>query len=237
MPYGATAGDVSSLRLNAVASLLAWRSLSVATVRCVDRRKFVNLRDLSSLTALHWVMASQRGDAHLDVERAQVADAQRDPRRFAELYEANFDKVYAYVAHRTTSRHDAEDVTSTVFQRALAKLPEFEWRGVPLIAWLVRIAANELIGGARDRTVPVGEPAGLNVDDGALFEQIERRAVLYRLVRALPEDQKRVIALRFIDQLSIKEIAAELERSEGAVKQLQFRALSSLRSQLGESDV
>src|SRR5205807_5626158 len=73
-----------------------------------------------------------------------VAAAQRDPRRFGVLYERNFDLVYAFVARRVPSRPEAEDITATVFYKALANLAGFEWRGVPFAAWLVRIASNEI---------------------------------------------------------------------------------------------
>jgi RNA polymerase sigma-70 factor (ECF subfamily) len=66
------------------------------------------------------------------------------------------------------------------------------------------------------------------------LEQVERRAQLFRAVDALPEDQRRVILLRFGEEKSIREIAADLNRSEGAVKQLQFRGLENLRARLRE---
>ena len=75
-------------------------------------------------------------------ERLLIEAAQRNPGRFAELYERNFDLVYAYVARRVGSRAEAEDVTAEVFQQALANLPRFEWRGVAFAAWLRRMAAN-----------------------------------------------------------------------------------------------
>ncbi|HEY6182161.1 MAG TPA: sigma factor, partial [Terriglobales bacterium] len=75
-------------------------------------------------------------------ERLLVEAAQRDPRRFAELYELHFRRVYAYVIRRVERREEAEDVTSEVFHHALAKIKSFEWRGVPFSAWLMRIAAN-----------------------------------------------------------------------------------------------
>jgi len=66
------------------------------------------------------------------------------------------------------------------------------------------------------------------------LEQVERRAQLFRAVDALPEDQRKVILLRFGEEKSIREIAADLNRSEGAVKQLQFRGLENLRARLRE---
>ncbi len=75
-------------------------------------------------------------------ERLQVEAAQEDPARFADLYEDNFERVYAYIAHRVGNRDDAQDATADVFQRALAGLPRFEWRGLPFVAWLLDDSSN-----------------------------------------------------------------------------------------------
>src|SRR5437899_3079488 len=79
-----------------------------------------------------------------DAERLLVEAAQRDPARFGDLYDRHFERVYAFVARRVRDRDAAEDVTADVFQRALAALPAFEWRGAPFAVWLLRIAANAL---------------------------------------------------------------------------------------------
>src|ERR1700690_3173262 len=78
-------------------------------------------------------------------ERLLVAAAQKDPTRFAELYEVHFEQVYAYIARRVGAREVAEDLTSEVFHKALANLRRFEWRGVPFVGWLLRIAANAIV--------------------------------------------------------------------------------------------
>jgi len=162
-------------------------------------------------------------------ERLLVEAAQRDPSRFAELYEQNFDRVYAYVSRRVRTREMAEDLTAEVFQQALAHLGDFEWRGVPFVGWLLRIASNALADGwkrvAREQELPADEELGSNSD-------LERWAMLSKLVDTLPADQKQVILRRFVDQRSIRDIALELGRSEGAVKQLQFRALQALRARV-----
>jgi RNA polymerase sigma-70 factor (ECF subfamily) len=162
-------------------------------------------------------------------ERLLVEAAQRDPRRFAELYELHFRRVYAYVIRRVERREEAEDVTSEVFHHALAKIKSFEWRGVPFSAWLMRIAANVITD--RWRGSRESELVSDDLEDSAA-EDIEQCALLSQLVQGLPADQKRVVLLRFVEQKSIKEIASELKRSEGAVKQLQFRALEKLRAQM-----
>ena len=163
-------------------------------------------------------------------EQLLIEAAQRDPSRFAEIYEHNFERVYAYVARRVSSREEAQDVTAEVFHHALANLSQFEWRGVPFVAWLLRIAANALADrwkrSARD-PVATEEFVEPEVDD-----EVERKAMLAQLVDALPVDQRTVIIRRFVEQRSIKEIALELKRSEGAVKQLQFRALEALRGKM-----
>jgi RNA polymerase sigma-70 factor (ECF subfamily) len=169
-------------------------------------------------------------DADAD-ERLLVEAARKDPRRFAELYEAHFERVYAYAARRLRDRHEAEDVTSEVFQQALAGLPRFEWRGVPFGAWLLRIAANAIVDRWRRRERERGTPSPEARAEPGL-EEVEDQARLFRLVGQLPGDQRRVIEMRFVEQKSIREIASELGRSEGAVKQLQLRALSGLRERM-----
>jgi len=170
-----------------------------------------------------------------DEERLLIEAAKADPRRFAELYERHFDRVYAFVARRAADRGEAEDVTSEVFHQALAHLGRFEWRGIPFAAWLLQIARNSLADrwarAARER----GEPALELADDGQPGDA-DRRAILAGLVGELPGDQQRVVRERFVEGRSVREIARELGRTEGAVKQLQFRALQSLRARLRDTD-
>jgi RNA polymerase sigma-70 factor, ECF subfamily len=170
-------------------------------------------------------------------ERLLVEAAQRDPARFAELYEAHFERVYAYVVRRVRDRHHAEDVTSEVFQQALANLRRFEWRGAPFAAWLFRIAANAIADRARQAAREHGTPAPESGEDpGPALERDDELARLYRRVRELPADQRRVIEMRFTEDKSVREVARELRRSEGAVKQLQFRAVQSLRESMGRAN-
>lgn len=164
-------------------------------------------------------------------ERALIEAAQQDPGRFAELYELHFHRVYAYIAGRIKDRAESQDLTAHVFQQALANIGKFKWRGAPFVTWLYRIAANAIADHARKKSREVPEIESTAFVDPDL-EQVERRARLFRAVEELPDDQRRVIALRFGEEKSIREIAAELNRSEGAVKQLQFRGLENLRTRL-----
>ena len=168
-------------------------------------------------------------------ERALIEAAQADPARFVDLYERHFHRIYAYVIRRTGSRAEAEDITSEVFERALVNLPRFEWRGVPLVAWLFRIAANAIADRRQQIERDSGDPP-TDVPDESESATIERRAMVFQLVERLPDLQRQVIEMRFVDGKSIREIAAELGRSEGAVKQLQLRAIENLRAQMEGPD-
>ena len=165
-------------------------------------------------------------------EQRRVSQAQRDPALFAELYEGNFDRVYAYIARRVPTRQDAEDLTSEVFHEALRGLPQFEWRGLPFVAWLLGIARKRLAERWR-RNGQQHETAVDDLEEGAFEVDVEESLALVQLVEDLPKDQRLVIRRRFVEQKSLREIAEELGRSEGAVKQLQFRALQHLRTKMG----
>jgi len=192
-------------------------------------------------------------------ERLLIEAAQRDRARFADIYEEYFEIVYAYVARRVRNRSTAEDLTSDVFHKALANLPKFKWTGAPFASWLFRIASNLIADLARRKALeadPASSPrVSKGVDTPSLrvglpprsgsgssktqqsdLEEAERLAVLFRLVDALADDQRRVIAMRFAEEKSIKQIAEELGRSEGAVKQLQFRALRNLRKAISPQE-
>jgi RNA polymerase sigma-70 factor (ECF subfamily) len=177
----------------------------------------------------------RRGDpAREDTEERRLVEAaQADPARFGDLYEIHFERIYAFIARRVRDQDTAEDLTSDVFHRALASLRNYESRGVPFAAWLIRIAANAVADQYKRaaREAPVSEDTpepSANPD----MEGVEHRARLFRLVNELPSDQRQVIFERFVEQRSIREVAQQFGRSEGAVKQLQFRALQNLRTRM-----
>lgn len=172
-------------------------------------------------------------------ERRLVEAAQQDRAHFVEVYEEFFDLVYAYVARRTRSRDDAEDMTAEVFRKALESLSRFKWTGAPFGAWLLRIASNLIADRAKRTARDMSADFSLSKNaQGAKqaqqtdLEDAERRAHLFRLVESLSSDQQNVVVMRFAEEKSIREIAEELGRSEGAVKQLQFRALENLRKKI-----
>ena len=172
-------------------------------------------------------------------ERRLVEAAQQDRAHFVEVYEEYFNLVYAYVARRTRSRDDAEDLTAEVFRKALENLSRFKWTGAPFGAWLLRIASNLIADRAKRAARDMSADSSLSKNaQGAKqaqqtdLENAERRAHLFKLVEGLSGDQQSVVVMRFAEEKSIREIAEALGRSEGAVKQLQLRALENLRKKL-----
>jgi RNA polymerase sigma-70 factor (ECF subfamily) len=173
-------------------------------------------------------------------DRLLIEAAQKDPMMFAELYENNFERVYAFVARRVRNRAEAEDLTAEVFHKALANLPRYKWKGLPFVSWLLRIAANIIADraklSARESNISEVPDSPEAAEQQPALEDDENRARLFRQVQSLPADQQRVIVMRFAEEKTIREIAEQLGRSEGAIKQLQFRGLQNLRTSLGKSD-
>lgn len=175
----------------------------------------------------------------LEAERRLIEASQRQPRRFAQLYDRYFERVYAFALARMRDRSAAEDVTAETFRQAFENLPRFEWRGVPFSAWLFRIAANA----ATDHVNRASREESLTEDgrvedeswEGHIIE-VETRTRLFELVKRLPNDQRRVVVMRFGEEKSIKEVAWAMGRSEGSVKLLQHRAIQALKKWVGEEN-
>jgi RNA polymerase sigma-70 factor, ECF subfamily len=175
-------------------------------------------------------------------ERLLVEAAQADLSKFDALYELHFDRLYFFIFSRVRDRAIAEDLTSEVFHKALANISSYQWRGTPFSAWLFRIASNAVVDhfkrSNRERQSDQFEHPLTPPDlSSAEFGFIERHVHLFRLVEQLPEIQRRVVCERFVEERSIREIARRLSKTEGAVKQLQFRALQTLRAQIWDRDV
>jgi RNA polymerase sigma-70 factor (ECF subfamily) len=164
-----------------------------------------------------------------------ILAAQRDRAAYAPLYERYVDQIFAYTYTLTRDRELAEDVTAATFAKGLEELPRFEWRGVPYSSWLYRVASNLV---ARQRRHPgwIELGPGLASDEASPQDEIERQdsaAAVRAAVRTLPDDQRQAVSLRFGGELHNREIAEIMGRSEGAVKLLTFRALTTLRKRFG----
>ena len=176
-----------------------------------------------------------------DPDLDDVLAAQRDRAAFAPLYRRYLDRVYGYAFYLLGDHHDAEDVTERTFLAALDALDRFRDEGATFRAWLFRIAHNHVANVLRARgrrpTAPLeaaGEPAdGGWSDPEGLVARADDARKLRAAVANLPDDRRQIIVLRFVDGLSTREIADVLERSPGAVRVLQHRALRDLAKALG----
>jgi RNA polymerase sigma-70 factor (ECF subfamily) len=174
--------------------------------------------------------ASDNGQIQDLVERAQLGDRSA----LEELYLIHFDRIYSYLHMSVGSRHDAEDLTTQTFVKMLESIGRFRWRSVPFSAWLFRIAHNLAIDHfrARRRWQPeeeIPEPPG--AEENSAEEQALASigdASLLELIARLSPEQRQVLTLKFVFRFSNGEAAAILDKTEGAVKSLQHRALASL---------
>ncbi len=170
-----------------------------------------------------------------------IALAKEDKEAFGEVYERYVDKIYKYIYYRVGNQHDAEDLTSRVFYRALAHVDGYEDRGVPFQAWLYRIAHNLVANHHRDKgrrkIIPLDEYIVSGMFTGPegperAAEDTEDRERLLAAIRQLPEDRQQLLILKFVDRLSNAEIGEIMGRTEGAVKSLYHRTLTALRDDL-----
>jgi RNA polymerase sigma-70 factor (ECF subfamily) len=173
-----------------------------------------------------------------DSDSELVARAKEDPTAFGALYERYVTKIYNYIYYRVGNHHDAEDLTSRTFFRALRHIGNYEDRGAPVSAWFYRIAHNLVVNWHRDQgRRPVVALEAVSVDDSpgspeTLVAKTEEQKRLLDVVRRLPEDRQRLLVLKFTGRLSNAEIGAVMERTEGAIKSLYHRTLIALRQEL-----
>jgi RNA polymerase sigma-70 factor (ECF subfamily) len=164
--------------------------------------------------------------------------ARGDREAFGALYERYVFRVFRHVYYLTSDPHTAEDLTAQTFLNALEAIPRYEMRGVPFLAWLLRIAYNLTVNHRKVRkngTAPL--PEGLEIEGTTYSPEASCEAKadgerVWEGVRHLRGDQRQVIVMRFIDGLSYPDIARVLGKSIGAVRVIQYRALCSLRRKL-----
>lgn len=165
------------------------------------------------------------------VELAQAGDAEA----FGQLYDRYVTSIFRFVYARVGSTQLAEDLTSDTFLRALRSLPGFTWQGKDFGAWLTTIARNLIADHYKSRRtqlemvtdLPPERPASQPGPDQDVLAAMSTETLL-RAVNTLPPEQRDCILMRFVQEMSIAETAQALDKSEGAVKQLQLRAVRRL---------
>lgn len=164
---------------------------------------------------------------------------QGDHEAFGMLYEQYVERIFNYVFYRTGNQHDAEDLTARVFFRAMRRIPQYQERGLPVSAWLYRIAHNLVANWHRDR----GRRPEISLDEGfasiphsehpeVTLLYLEERDRLLQMIRELPPERQQLIILKFVEHLSNAEIGQIMGKTEGAVKSLYHRTLLSLRGDM-----
>ena len=170
--------------------------------------------------------------------------AQRDSEAFARLYDEHLDTVYRYVFYKVGDGLLAEELTADVFAKAWEGIERFQWRNLPFQHWLLRIARNVVVDHWRSRRKTTTSIDGLvdatseeALPEDRVAHDLEME-VLQRALLHLPEEQRDVLILRFIEEYSHAEVASVLNKSVVAVRQIQVRALRAIKKQLtDEGDI
>jgi RNA polymerase sigma-70 factor (ECF subfamily) len=185
---------------------------------------------------------------HLDRDRRLVEAAQADPARFEALYRKYLAQVYSFAFYELRDHHEAEDATERTFLAALGGLGRFEERARPadgegastFRVWLFQIARNAVAERRRQlrrrHEAPIESAATVRdpIDIEAIAERHDASAAAIGAINRLPDDRRRALVLRFVDEMSTHEIAGILGRSEGAVRVLIHRALRSVARDLDD---
>jgi RNA polymerase sigma-70 factor (ECF subfamily) len=187
-------------------------------------------------------------------ERDLVVRARLDGAAFGELYDFYLPRVYGFVVRRVGERSVAEDVTATTFERALTAVRRSDFRNESFGGWLYRVASNAVVDHVRSgqrllrlgSSIPDGDLDGRDEVDGRArtvfsgdeaaldqFAALLNRDQLARALRRLPETHRRVLVLRFYDDLDVDEICGVLGCSRATFAVKLHRALAALRGALG----
>ena len=157
--------------------------------------------------------------------------------RLAGLFEEYYGRIARYAYSRVGDQREAEDIASDVFVKALKSLGSFEERGLPMGAWLFKIAHNLVVDyHRRNSQVKKIELEKVEIEaDSDPAGDTERKLEMERVQHAmegLTEEQREIIQLRFFGGLSSAEVAAMLGKNDGAVREAQSAALKKLRVKL-----
>ncbi len=157
--------------------------------------------------------------------------------RLTALFDSCYPRIARYALARIGDQSEAEDIASEVFVRAIEALPSYRERGLPMEAWLFRIAHNLVVDHLRrvNRVERSEEPVeGLldSKDPAHVAEERIRLREVREAMRTLTPQQREVVSLRFFAGLDSKEVAAVMHKSRGSVREMQRAALERLREML-----
>ena len=155
----------------------------------------------------------------------------------ASLYEEYYDKIARYAFTRIGNRAEAEDIAGEVFLKALESLKSYKERGIPMQAWLFRIAHNLVVDYLRKATKRKSVPietiqVEADVDPATIAERNIELERVTKSMEQLTQQQREVLQLRFFGGLSSKEVGSIVNKSDGAVREMQRAAIEKLRKLL-----
>src|SRR4051812_31998164 len=174
---------------------------------------------------------------YMIANEAELAEraSNHDQAAFAELYNGYVDKIYKYVYYKVGNTSDAEDLCEQVFLKAWEAVGRYKWCGHPFSSWLYKLAHNIVVDFYRTRRDPVPLNDLLQTPEEPCDPESElhtamEAAELVSAIRQLTSEQQQVVALKFIEGYKNAEIAQMMNKKEGAVRALQYRALRSLQT-------
>jgi RNA polymerase sigma-70 factor (ECF subfamily) len=174
----------------------------------------------------------------LDSENIIIKQAKNgDSEAFGQLYDHYEEQIYRFIYLKTGQKEDAEDLTHQVFLQAFRKIKDYKDFGFPFSSWLYRIARNEVIDFYRSKktNIPLEDVDNVLKSEEDKKNDLDFKIQLEEVKKAIsklkPEYQD-VIIMRFIEDLSIKEVSRILNKSEGAIKLIQHRAMAALKKNL-----
>ena len=180
----------------------------------------------------------QKGPSAAEIRKLVERGQQGERAALEELYLIHFDRIYSYLHMTVGNRHDAEDLTTQTFLRMLESIGRFRWQSAPFSAWLFRIAHNLAMDHFRasrrwqpEEEVPEPADSAVRSAEDEAFQSIGRRSML-AMIDSLSAEQQQVLTLKFVFNFQNGDVATILDKSEGAIKSLQHRALVSLQKQL-----
>lgn len=173
----------------------------------------------------------------IEIKRLVKQTIDGDVETFGELYSIYLDRIYRYVFYQVHNKVTAEDLTEEIFIKAWRGIGKYKWKGQPFSAWLYRIAHNHVIDYFRTSRQYQPLDGEIQADGDQPQQELEKKQTQQSLLQAissLPQQQKQVIILKFIEDLDNHAIEHIMGKSQGAIRVMQMRALAALRQILNE---
>lgn len=172
-------------------------------------------------------------------ENERIQRVEHNEQTLTEIYETGYNRIVRFIAVRIGNTDEAQDLASEVFVRAWKRVGSYKDTGAPMEAWLFKIARNLTINHARDRKkrgflVDIDNVVISSKHDNENLEYLEEREIIKKLLQGngFNDDERRVLELRFVEDMSFKQIAQSMGKTEGAAKILQYRTIGKLRELL-----